>query len=272
MNGSQATKKAQYALELLELAITVLREEQDTENFPRADVLDKLERAHARFSAASDPEDRGFEKAVLTCNAFLDDALALIQDKAGLSPGQMQSIAAARRAQALLTYIIYQSDAGEPAHGGAKRYVQPIVLKEIKPVPPAGAKPDVQPVILKKIQPVAPRGVERRKHPRVELTAEVTFEGRTNFYVGFPEDISSGGLFVSTYDIQPIGTEIAISFTLPNGRAIHAQGQVRWVRDTVEPDEDSTPGMGVMFENLSPEDREAIDEFIRSRSPIFYDE
>lgn len=72
--------------------------------------------------------------------------------------------------------------------------------------------------------------------------------------------------------MRPTATQIALSFTLPGGYTAHTHGSVRWLRDVVDPDEDSAPGLGVRFEGLSPEDRKAINAFIRIRAPMFYDD
>ena len=114
--------------------------------------------------------------------------------------------------------------------------------------------------------------VERRRSPRVTLETEITVESESNFYTGFTEDISDGGLFLATYQLRPLGSEIEVTFTLPDGHTVHAAGEVRWLRDPRDYNRDAPPGMGIQFHALSDEDRAAIAEFIRSRSPLFYDE
>lgn len=120
-----------------------------------------------------------------------------------------------------------------------------------------------------------PPGAERRRSPRVRLETEVSFESETNFFTGFAEDISDGGLFVATYNLQPIGTEIEVSFTLPDGRLLNLSGKVRWVRDPrdfLDTSGEQQPGMGVQFEGMTEDDKAAIAEFIAARSPLFYDD
>ncbi len=117
-----------------------------------------------------------------------------------------------------------------------------------------------------------PEGKERRQHKRVPLEAEVDLVGDTNFYTGFVEDISCGGLYVSTFNLQPIGTRIELSFTLPNGHRVEVPGQVRWIYDPIDLDDKTHPGMGIMFEALNPEDKQQIEAFIEERSPLFHDE
>ncbi len=109
---------------------------------------------------------------------------------------------------------------------------------------------------------------DRRSSPRIEVEAELGFQSETNFFTGFSEDLSDGGLFIATWDTQAIGTELTVTFGLPEGREIKAHAKVMWVR---EPHGDITPGMGVRFHDLDDEDHKAILRFIEERPPVFYD-
>ncbi len=114
-------------------------------------------------------------------------------------------------------------------------------------------------------------GADRRSQTRVFIDTEVSFESDSNFYTGFTEDLSDGGLFVATYNLRPVGTVIEMSFTLADGYVINTQGVVKWVRDLNE-GSDALPGVGIEFEQLEDPDKAAIDKFINRRDPIFYDE
>lgn len=109
---------------------------------------------------------------------------------------------------------------------------------------------------------------DRRSSPRIAIEAELGFESETNFFNGFSEDLSDGGLFIATYNVLPIGREITVTFGLPEGREITAEARVVWVR---EPHGDLSPGMGVRFVDLDGEDHAAILRFIEERPPVFYD-
>lgn len=115
-------------------------------------------------------------------------------------------------------------------------------------------------------------GAERRRAERIAIEADIGFQSDSNFFVGFTEDVSEGGLFVATYDIKPIGSSLNINFSLPDGRLVSVDGVVKWVREYNETNEDSMPGMGVQFTNLSDRDKDAIHGFISKRQPMFYEE
>ena len=117
------------------------------------------------------------------------------------------------------------------------------------------------------VQPqLSPR--ERRRSARLRIDVKVDFESAHNFYTGFAHNVGDGGLFIATQATLRVGDDVLVRFDLPDlGRAIMAEGTVRWVREVGEPE---SHGMGIAFGSLVPNDRAAIDRFIASRDPIFY--
>ena len=99
------------------------------------------------------------------------------------------------------------------------------------------------------------------------VEVDIGFASQSHFYTGLSRDLSRGGVFVATYMPQPPGTRMAVHFVLPDGRAVKASGVVRW---TVAARGDMAPGMGVAFEDIEPEDLNAIVEFCEHRSPIYH--
>ncbi len=89
----------------------------------------------------------------------------------------------------------------------------------------------------------------------------------SNFFVGLTRNLSHGGLFIATWRRLPIGTPVEVVLTLPDGPVV-TRGRIRWVRDV--PDV-TTPGIGVMFEALSEEDRRRIEAFCARRAPDYYE-
>lgn len=112
---------------------------------------------------------------------------------------------------------------------------------------------------------------ERRASPRTKLVTGVGFASDSNFYTGFTEDISEGGLFVATVMLQPLGSQVELTFTLPNDEEITAFGVVRWLRNPRDEHPDCVPGMGIQFEALPSTALESIREYVALREPIFYE-
>jgi len=111
----------------------------------------------------------------------------------------------------------------------------------------------------------------RRSLQRVAIEADIGFQSDNNFFTGFSEDISAGGIFIATFDLRPIGSPMMISFTLPDGRLVSTDGVVRWLREYNETTPNIEPGMGVQFTNLSKDDESAINTFLEQREPMFYE-
>lgn len=118
----------------------------------------------------------------------------------------------------------------------------------------------------------AAAAIAKRRTARVRMELQIDLKTESNFYVGFTENIGSGGVFVATYDMLPVDTEVLLTFTLPNRDDVFlVPGRVRWTRP-FDPlaNENIHPGLGVAFSNLSSEDGAAITYFIRKiRDPYF---
>lgn len=145
-------------------------------------------------------------------------------------------------------------------------------LSILKPIANMNGLPVTKPAVKASVPP--PGEDNRRKFERAFLQSEVNFASDNNFYTGFSEDVSEGGLFIATYDLKPLGSHVDLEFTLPDGHVVKVDGVVRWVRDTVNAvDADhEPPGMGIQFDSLSEEDHEAITFFVEARAPLFYED
>lgn len=111
---------------------------------------------------------------------------------------------------------------------------------------------------------------KRRRHTRIDLSASVSLNSDSNFYTGFTENISCGGVFVATERQAEPGTEVSLVIELPDGgEPIPARALVRWVREPNE-NNDVAPGFGAEFLNLSEASKKRINEFIATRQPIFF--
>ena len=117
-------------------------------------------------------------------------------------------------------------------------------------------------------------GRERRENHRFDFEVEVGFETDSNFYTGLTQDVSTGGLFIATHDLKPVGTKFTLQFKLPGvEKALELEVEVRWLRETSSLHRSDGPhGMGVRFNNLTPEQSAAIASFLKKRDSLFYDD
>jgi len=156
-----------------------------------------------------------------------------------------------------------------PAFAQALTLLFPLTQELQRELDPEMVASGPQPILL---QPSKRKDeIERRHGPRVGLEVDIGLHSETNFFAGFSGDVSKGGMFVATYAPLPVGTRLELSFVLPGGYQVITEGQVTWVRDPVDRQKESSPGMGVRFTSLSNEDRVMIERFAEEREPMFYE-
>ena len=112
----------------------------------------------------------------------------------------------------------------------------------------------------------------RRVYARFMVDLDVTLASQHNFYAGFAENLSAGGIFVATHKILPVGEVLRLSIRLPGlAKPVEGAGEVRWVREYSERS-NVPPGLGLRFVELAPGGVEAIERFLENRDPLFFDD
>jgi uncharacterized protein (TIGR02266 family) len=114
-------------------------------------------------------------------------------------------------------------------------------------------------------------GAHRREHSRFHVDLDVTVGSDHNFYAGFAENLSAGGVFIATHKLKPVGSKIELTINLPDGVQLRATGEVRWIRVFNE-QSDTPPGMGVRFNDLADASVSLIQSFLARRDPLFFDD
>jgi uncharacterized protein (TIGR02266 family) len=122
-----------------------------------------------------------------------------------------------------------------------------------------------------RIETRAPEDV-RREHSRFMVDLDVSVGSEHNFYAGFAENLSAGGVFIATHQLQKVGSTIFLNLRMPDSEeTFNLVGEVRWVRVYNE-QSDTPPGMGIRFNELSPGITAAITRFLGQREPLFFDD
>jgi type IV pilus assembly protein PilZ len=118
---------------------------------------------------------------------------------------------------------------------------------------------------------VAPENAGR-EHERFLVELQVSVHSEHNLYAGLAENISAGGLFIATHQLQKVGSRIELSLRMPDSEEeFQVVGEVRWVRVYNE-DSDTSPGFGVRFTELPAGAAAAIGRFLGQREPLFFDD
>jgi type IV pilus assembly protein PilZ len=107
---------------------------------------------------------------------------------------------------------------------------------------------------------------EARTQPRVSLTAKVRYLAPDGSQVeSRATGVGGGGLFIESHAPMAIGTELTVSFALPDRSAewLEAKGKVAWVCPKAD-QYTFFPGMGVRFTTVDPDTRARMLEFVNS--------
>ena len=103
---------------------------------------------------------------------------------------------------------------------------------------------------------------ERRRSERARVTVRIDYATVDEMFSEFTRDINEGGLFIETDKPHQLGTEVSMQFHLPGSAEIlHTVGRV--VRASSD-DPDAPSGMGIEFDDLTPDDRVKIDRIVRA--------
>jgi len=107
---------------------------------------------------------------------------------------------------------------------------------------------------------------EARMQPRVTLTAKVRYLAPDGSHVeSRATGVGGGGLFIESTRPLAIGTELTVSFSLPDrpGEWMEGKGRIAWV--CPKPDQYTFfPGMGVRFTAVASDTRARLLEFVSS--------
>ena len=110
---------------------------------------------------------------------------------------------------------------------------------------------------------VAPRSADDRSGHRVPIQLLVDYKAGGNYLFDFCFDLGTGGVFIQTEKPQKVGSEIQLTFTIPDSKeTLKAQGTVIWFQDKVKGRPDLVPGMGVQFKGFTSKQRHVLESFV----------
>jgi uncharacterized protein (TIGR02266 family) len=102
------------------------------------------------------------------------------------------------------------------------------------------------------------------------MVLEVRYRNAGQFLVSYCTNLSRGGLFVSTRQPEPVGTELVLSLRVPNrALPVTLRARVRWNRN--EDNDEGPAGMGLSFADVDGVLGEHIDRLVTSAEPLHID-
>lgn len=112
--------------------------------------------------------------------------------------------------------------------------------------------------------PASPES-ERRSSERYPVEWSVDCVAEETFLYAEITNISQMGIFVACENPSSVGTLFSLRFrTESTGAAFSLPGRVQWVNKSDGACRSKNPGMGIVFVDLSPEDRERIVDVIHT--------
>lgn len=109
--------------------------------------------------------------------------------------------------------------------------------------------------------------VTERKAPRFIARLRVQYgPDRETTLEDYSLNLSTGGLFLATFNLLPVGTCLNLGFIFPhNETSIRCEGRIAWVNHPELMKNQNLPvGMGIQFINLSLDQMNCIRDFIKN--------
>ena len=109
---------------------------------------------------------------------------------------------------------------------------------------------------------------ERRRFERTPFVIRVDYQTVDEFFSDFSSNINEGGIFIETTKVHKTDAPVQLEFNLPGSTdTVTVNGRVTWVRKHEEALQ-GPPGVGIQFEGLSVEAKEAINRIVRNLKAV----
>lgn len=105
---------------------------------------------------------------------------------------------------------------------------------------------------------------DRRHHERYDAEIQVDYRSGDTFLFSYIQNISEMGIFIRSDHPLEVGTRLELRFHPEGEPPLELRGTVVWVNPLRPVGENINPGMGVRFEQLTPEARERLVALVRT--------
>lgn len=104
----------------------------------------------------------------------------------------------------------------------------------------------------------------RRESQRIDVAWDVDCETEDTFLYASIRNVSALGIFVQTLEPLEVGTLVTLRFSAPDSEGAFAlKGAVQWI-NPVRVLGNRNPGMGILFVDITAEDRERLVDAVRT--------
>ncbi len=113
---------------------------------------------------------------------------------------------------------------------------------------------------LRLLRMIHKKSGDRRKRPRAPLATQVLCD--QVYSLAYSRDLSLGGMFVETAHPLSVGSPVKVRFNLDQkDLVVTAEAHVHYYLDKM--------GMGILFDDLSPEHQQAIEKYVDNHQELF---
>jgi type IV pilus assembly protein PilZ len=110
----------------------------------------------------------------------------------------------------------------------------------------------------------------RRLHDRIDVSWDVDCETEDTFLYASIRNVSELGIFVLTREPLEVGTRLMLRFSPPGAdpaldlEGFNLEGRVQWVNPVRALSDNRNPGMGILFVNITADERERLVSMVRT--------
>ena len=111
--------------------------------------------------------------------------------------------------------------------------------------------------------------VHERKEPRYAVHVKVMYGAQQDqVLTDYTVNINAGGLFLTSSELMPIGTELFVEFSLSGEeQLVRCRARVAWINDVTNPLKRDLPaGLGLEFVDISNDEAAMVEEYIKQNS------
>lgn len=103
------------------------------------------------------------------------------------------------------------------------------------------------------------------------LIVDMYEDSAHSFFTDLAGTLDSGGLFVASYDLKPVGQTVALRVRLDPETTLNLHGTIVWTREYNHAVPDMRPGMGISLHTVAEREHRAIQRHIVQRDVLYFE-
>jgi uncharacterized protein (TIGR02266 family) len=103
----------------------------------------------------------------------------------------------------------------------------------------------------------------KRKHVRTSYNKKVSVNYNGKTYELYAENLSEGGIYITSRDPFPVGSGVTVTLYLDKGKVLSVDASIIYIKGVYGDLFKSPPGMALEFKNLSNEDSTTLRNYVQ---------